>query len=418
MGFMAGIWLQPIVLASTVLLFALLLAPIVLLNTAVFIGPFAKMRVARWRNLRIWALWIGYAVVLLYAISASTTFLDVYDKLESIFGLIVLTVLNSYFQQNPRPHRLLLKFTPVIVVIPAFLILNHLPKKTSTWKPEVPIIWVTQNYDSDQHFNSSQVYWQPNQTVLLQWHGKNNRLDGLSPAFAIWHSELLTLDGTDLVVTPQAGVPRRISLKTQIPDAADIPPHVMDMQPTRDGVMLNVIARDHYVIRVNLATETVQSVPNARRVRCAETTDRYVVNWSEDLPLQVRDGHDHILRQSGEYPYRFNEWDADPVDDLCAITGRKTVTMMGVSSITRYDIHPGILIASITMQPGLHQIWIAEDVGESYDIDSPACRLLMYSYAGKCLGHRTITGNKVLRVFPVNQSIAEFLISKYPVVGK
>ena len=106
--------------------------------------------------------------------------------------------------------------------------------------------------------SASQVYWQLNQHVLLQWKGRDYRLEGMSPAFAFRRHEVLTLEGRDLSVAPIAEPPKRISLKAAIPNYQSI----LSIQPTRDGVLLNVHAPDYRhsdlpgqrVVRVNLDT--------------------------------------------------------------------------------------------------------------------------------------------------------------------
>jgi len=402
-GLTAAFWLDPLTLPVLVLLGALVLAPIALLNTTIFVRPFAAMRSAHWRHVPMWTLWIGYGAALLYATFRLTASTGIAGQILGLMGLLALTTLNYRFQQTSHPHRLLLGLATVAAVVPAFLLLRPVPRVTA----DAPIIWVTESLNYSEPYTAPPVYWQPYQCVHLQWKGNNYRLDGMSPAFAFRRHEVLTLEGRDLVVSPLKGPSRCISLKAQIPNYQ----YILNMQPTRDGVLLNVFSPDYRVVRVNLDTDTVAPVPHAWRVRGAETTDRYVVRSGGSH--QVRDGRDRVLRQHGMYPWHFRTWDADPIDDLFAITNLTTVTLIGPDSLTMSTITPGISMASITMQPGLHQLWIAEAVRDRYTPDIPSCRLLLYSYNGRRLGERTIIGANVLHAMPVEESVAEYLIGKY-----
>lgn len=320
-----------------------------------------------------------------------------------MLGLLALTALNARLQHSARPLRLFGLLLAGAALVPCFLLLWPTPRLVA----DAPIIWVAQGgYDTPA---PTPVYWPTGQQVFVQWHGNNYRLEGLSPAFAFRRHALITLQGRDLVITPLHGTPRRIALKPQIPNTQA----VVSMQPTRDGVLLNLAVPpdQHRVVRVNFTTNAVQPVPHAWRVRGAEQTDRYVVRWSQGTH-QVRDGHDRLLRQHGMYPWRFVEWDADPVDDLFAITSRINVTLIGPDSLTMSTIDPDMRLASVTMQPGLHQLWIAE---ETYGRDDPMppCRLRIYAYNGRFLGERTIAGAQVLRALPVEPAMAEYLVRAY-----
>jgi|GEM_PF-2290438 len=405
-GLTAGFWLDPFTLPVLTLLGALVLSPIALLNTAVYVRPFAVMRAARRRRFAILALRIGYGALMLYAACRLTASSGIAGQVLGILCLLALTTLNYYFQQTQHPHRLLLGLATVAVVAPIYLYL----RPATPLAPGTPLIWVTQYYSYSEPYTAPPVYWQPNQRVYLQWKGHDYRLDGMSPAFAFRKHEVLTLEGRDLVVSPLKGPSRRVSLKAQIQNYQ----YILNMQPTRDGVMLNVFAPDHRVVRVNLNTDTVQPVPRALRARGAETTDRYVVKWNENRPHQVRDGRDRVLRRHGLYPWHFGTWDADPVDDLFAIIGPASVTLIGPDSFTMSTIEPGVEIASITMQPGSHQLWIAAAARDRYTPAAPASRLLIYAYNGRRLGERAITGANVLRAMPVEEPVAEYLIRKYP----
>jgi protein-S-isoprenylcysteine O-methyltransferase Ste14 len=48
--FVAGIWLHPLTLTFFLLISALVLAPVALLNMAILVRLFSKMRAAHWRN--------------------------------------------------------------------------------------------------------------------------------------------------------------------------------------------------------------------------------------------------------------------------------------------------------------------------------------------------------------------------------
>ena len=65
------------------------------------------------------------------------------------------------------------------------------------------------------------------------------------------------------------------------------------------------------------------------------------------------------------------------------------------------------------MQPGRHQLWIAEAVDNRFTPDPQPCRLLMYSYNGRLLGQRMLTSAEVLRAQPVEEAIAQYLLHKY-----
>jgi len=66
-GLAAAVWFKPLTLAVVTLLTALVLAPVALWNTAVFVHRFPQMQAARWRAVATWALWLGYGVPLLAA---------------------------------------------------------------------------------------------------------------------------------------------------------------------------------------------------------------------------------------------------------------------------------------------------------------------------------------------------------------
>ena len=408
-GLAAALWRKPLALVFPLLLSSFVLAPVALLNVMVFVRPWEKMRAARWRTPATWALWIGYGAVILYAAYHLTASGGLRGVLLGLVSLPALTALNYRFQQAAHPHLLLIGLAVITAVIPAFLYL----RPVAHLSPDAPIIWVATDFnEATRPSTAAQLYWQYNQAVFLQWKGKNYRLDGMSPAFAFRQHAVLTLEGRDLVVTPLAGTPRRISLKPYIPNYQSI----LTMQPTRDGVLLNIYdsgASRYRVVRVNLPTDTVQPVPHALRVRAAETTDRYVVRWSVEWPHQVRDGHDRVLRQHGLYPWRFHEWDADLVDYLFALSSRSDVTLIGPDSLSMSTIDPGFAIGSITLQPGRHQLWITEDLRDHYPFDLHPSRLLIYSYDGRCLGQRMLTGEEVLRAMPVDESMAQYLIRRY-----
>ena len=129
-GLAAACWLEPLTLAFPLLLTSLVLVPIALLNTIVFVQPWEKMRAARWRHPKIWAQWISYAAVLLYATYCFTASSGLRSELLGVVSLVVLTALNCRFQQASHPHRLLIGFAAVIAVIPAFLLLHPVARDT------------------------------------------------------------------------------------------------------------------------------------------------------------------------------------------------------------------------------------------------------------------------------------------------
>lgn len=411
-GLGAAIWLKPFSLLQVVSISSLLLAPVALLNTAIFLRPLIKKDGSYWHSVATWILRVVYGALVLYSLYRFTSLSGLLSvtttvrQLLGLLGLFILTVLNHYAQRARHPFRLLLALTAVTAIVPLFLLLYPIPHLTAN----SPIIWVAKRYDNS-NIQTTPVYWQPDQSVFLQLAGTNYHLEMMSPAFAFRRNEVVTLEGRELVVTSITGTEKRISLKPYIPNYH----FILNIQSTRDGVMLNVYAppNDNYVVRVNLPTGDVSLVPEASRVRCAEATDHYIVNWSKGRTHQVRDGNDRLVRQHGRYPWHFREWDADPVDDLFVIISRSSVTLISPDRFSMSTISPGISISSANMQPGLHQIWIAEAVSVSWNQTPPSCRLRMFAYNGRYLGERIITGGEVIRTSPVEESMARYLVKKY-----
>jgi len=411
-GFIAGVWLRPLTLGWLVLLPSLVLALAARLTTAVYIRPWAAMRAAGWRDRPTLLRWVGYGIPLLIATYLVTASFGLRGFLFGVLGLVGLTALNSRLQEAAHPWRLFLRCAVPMAAVPMTVFLWPVP----AIRADTPIIWVAR----DDHLAPSQtpVYWQPGQVVMLQWRGKTYRLDGLSPAFAIRRREVLSLDGRDLVVSPLRGAPRRIALQAALPNYQ----FILNMQPGPDGVMCNVYGparagvypADHSVLRVNLRTGDVRQVPRAYRVRGAANTSRYFVNWSMERPLQTRDGHDRVLRQHGRYPFHFREWEADPVDDLLALAGWDAVTLIGPDSITMFTIAVGMPVASLTMQPGHRQLWVADrNDPREYADRRAASRLRMYTYSGRLVGERTLAGREIVRAMPVEEDVARYLLARY-----
>lgn len=410
-GLGAAIWFTPLKLLLVTLCVALPMALVAMLNITVFVRPVATLRGAWWRHGSVWAYGIVYGALLLYVTWHVTASGGLEGRLLGLFTLGILTVFNWHFQRTAHPHRLLLGIVAVVVLVPAYLLLRPIPRVSA----DSPIIWVTHDYNFTEPTKATPVYWPEYRQTYLQWKGRNYRLRGISSSFAVLRDAVITLEGRDLVVRPLHGTPRRFSLKAQIPNYE----RITAIEPTRGGVLLNIYASasdiGYRVVRVNFKTGMLHPVPRAWRVRGAETTDRYMVSWSEDHTHQVRDGHDRLVRQHGIYPWHFRDWNADPVDDLFAITTKSDVTLIGPDSFTMSTINPGMSVGSITMQPGRHQLWIAQATHNDWSGHLPPCRVVMYSYSGRRLGQRTLLGPEVLRAMPVDEEIAAYLVQKYGV---
>jgi hypothetical protein len=413
-GLGAAIWFQPWRLFFHLLFLALLLAPLALYLTTIYTRLLPRVRASQWRQPGTWRPWAGYAVVILAVLYFITLPFALSDKVLILVTLVVLTLLNQRFQQVRRPFWLLIGMVAATVLPSAFLL--HIITSNVKLNTDMPIVWVAKVHGLD--YTSTPVYWQPFQQVFMQWEGKDYRLKGMSPAFAVRRNEIITLEGQDLVVTPIQGSVRRISLKPHITNAE----YILNMQPTPDGVMLNIMTASahHRVVRINLSSGDVSPVPQASRVCAAESTDRYIANanMAHSVSLQMRDSHDRPRPLIYFSFMRISGWNADPVEGILWATYPASVTLAKANSLlTDLTISPAMRASSATLQPEYRQVWIAaSNFEERFNAEMMReGRLYIYAYNGRFLGERTIWGEQVLRAMRIDDTVAQLLLEKYAV---
>ncbi|MHB9024083.1 MAG: hypothetical protein ACYC7E_07890 [Armatimonadota bacterium] len=390
-GVGAVIWSQPLRLLLLISWIALLLAPISLLNILVYLRPIEKIRASWWHHPLLWLVWLLYGTALLggiYYIAAHGVLLR---TISTSLEIIVVTALTVFFHQAARPHHVF--FGLAAIAIPIYLSILLYPSPPID--ANTPLVWTTGN-----------------DTVYLQWQGKNYEISGMSPTFTTRRRELCTLEERDLVVTPISGKPLRINLKPRIPNMKV----VQSIQPYPDGVMLNLFdtfTSEYSVAHVILATGKVRQLPRALRVVCAATTNQYYVREEIEEPHVIRSSDNIVIRRHGLYPWHYSEWSADPTEGLLAIMGRTEAALIGPDMISMVTFNPGTRIVSATLQPASHQIWLAEDTRDRMNELFPPCRLFIYAYNGRFLGSRTVYGSDVRRVVPIDEAMAQLLVRKY-----